>query len=264
MNTENPIRIPVILTAFGARQNTLEVRFFIENHFKKNFPQCDFHWAFASRSVQKHSDNDTPPSPERLLKQLADLGHDSAILQSLHVVCAAEFHKLIPICQAAPLNVPLGLPLLASLEDCQTAALAMDAVAHLPEDMAVVLALHGSSHPGGAFFHLLGKLFMETWGERAFYGMIEGQPDRIKTAKKIRAAGFSRAAILPFTLVTGQHFEKDLMGEKNSWYSAFLEEGIAPAIHPQGIGLRPKIVDIFCRHLRKALETLPSRPSASA
>ncbi|TYT74737.1 sirohydrochlorin cobaltochelatase [Desulfobotulus mexicanus] len=246
-------RIPVILTAFGTRENTSRVRDFMEAHFSKNFPDCNFHWAFAARSVQKNKNPDTPPSPEEVLQYLADQGHERTVLQSLHVVCAAEFHKLIPICKKATLETHLSLPLLASMEDCRAAALAMDGISGLPEDTAAVLALHGSSHPGGALFHLMGKTFREVWGNRAFYGMIEGEPGGTATAAVIKKAGFSKAVVFPFTLVTGRHFKEDLTGEKNSWHTAFMEAGVRPDFHAEGIGMNPAIADIFCAHLRHVL-----------
>ncbi|TWI75396.1 sirohydrochlorin cobaltochelatase [Desulfobotulus alkaliphilus] len=246
-------RVPVILTAFGTRENTRRVRDFLEAHFRKNFPDCDFHWAFAARSVQKNKNPDTPPSPEEILQRLADQGQQKAVLQSLHVVCAAEFHKLIPLCRKAPLDTRLSLPLLASMEDCRAAALAMDGPAGLDHDTAAVLALHGSSHPGGALFHLMGKTFREVWGNQAFYGMIEGEPGAMGTAAAIKKAGFSKAVVFPFTLVTGRHFSEDLAGKTNSWRSTFREAGIPAEFHPEGIGMNPAIGDIFCAHLRNAL-----------
>jgi sirohydrochlorin cobaltochelatase len=253
MPAHSPSRIPVILTAFGTQKDSQEVRDFLEARFREAFPQCDFHWAFASRSVQQHRTSHTPPPPELILRQLADAGHPCALIQSLHMVCAAEFHKLAALRRNAPLRTGLGLPLLASVEDCHQAALTLDEAAQLPEDTALVLALHGSIHPGGAFFHLFGKIFMETWGKRAFYGMIEGAPGKEEVARKVFEAGFTKAHILPFTLVKGRHFEEDLMGETNSWRKTFLAMGLTPDIPSRPMGLRPGIARIFCQHLEKAL-----------
>ncbi|MCW7754945.1 sirohydrochlorin cobaltochelatase [Desulfobotulus sp. H1] len=248
-------RTPVILTAFGTRNKTKETTDFIENYFRKTFPSCEFHWAFSARSVQKNRHQGTPPPPEKVLQELADQGHSGAVIQSLHVVCAAEFHKLIPLCRNAPLATQLSLPLLASVEDCRAAACALKpAVESLASDTAAVLALHGSSHPGGTLFHLMGRIFMETCGDRAFFGMIEGEPGKEAIARRIGKAGFTKAHIFPFTLITGIHVEKDLAGPEDSWKTAFLAAGITPAIDCRSLGRHPAILDIFGSHLRKTLD----------
>lgn len=249
-------KTPVILTSFGNRKGSSEVRAYLEDRFRREFPACEFHWALGSHFLQKLADPCLPPSPEKLLRQLHEEGHEKAVIQSLHIAPAAEYYKLVAISAQAPLVVRVSLPLLACRKDCKTAALTIQEMKHLPDNTAAVLLLHGSSHQGGEIFHQMGEIFTETWGEHAFYGVLEGMPDKVVLAEKIREAGFSGILLIPFMLAPSYHLERDLLGGKNSWKAFFDEKHMQVDILDTGIGLRPGIFDIFRNHLAKTLKGL--------
>lgn len=250
-------RPPVILAAFGTTAKAKATYAALEKRFSKRFPNLSFSWAFGSRFVQKHAKDAPPPTPETAVANCVAKGHKEVILQSLHVTCAAEFHRLTSLAASAPVPVTVGLPLLASEADCHKAVAALGSWEDLPTDTAVVVIIHGTRHPAGALFHLFGRIFCEKNKGRGFFGMLEGEPDRKQVSEMVEKAGFKKAFLVPFTLVAGRHLEKDIAGPANSWKTAFAAKGITTTIHKEGIGMHPAIADLFCDHLEMALQKTP-------
>jgi len=60
-------------------------------------------------------------------------------------------------------------------------------------------------------------------------------------------------------LVLGTHFYEDLAGNHDSWKWALEAEGISLSVEHRGIGYEKGIVDIFCKHIRDAVEVIKER-----
>ena len=64
--------------------------------------------------------------------------------------------------------------------------------------------------------------------------------------------------LIPFLLVAGMHFHKDLMGkQKQSWLSRFTEAGLEVSAAEEGLGMLPGIGELLADHVADALELLP-------
>ncbi|MDL2286459.1 sirohydrochlorin cobaltochelatase [Desulfococcaceae bacterium OttesenSCG-928-F15] len=247
-------KLPVILTSFGNRKGSSEVRAYLEKRFKAKFPDCEFYWALGSHHFQKLEDPLLPPSPQSILQRLHEEGHKRAVIQSLHIAPAGEYHKLVALSEKAPLQVEISPPLLACEEDCKMASLALSEEMHaLSEDTAALLILHGSAHEGGKVFHDMGKIFMKTWGKRAFYGLLEEKNSCPAMVERIRDAGFSKVFFMPFMLASSYHLEKDVLGRKNSWKALFEKHKIRVSIQNGMMGSKAEIADIFLQHLEKTI-----------
>ena len=243
----HPSRTQVILAAFGTTRGAKDVKRTFLDTFSSRFPTCDFHWTVASRFVRKSADT---ISPTECLARLVQEGH-RPVIQSLHVTCGSEFHRLVAESRAISDDVEIGLPLLASRDDCEKVAERL--LSEAPVSKATVLIAHGTKHPAGIFFHQVGERFAAKLGDRGFYGMIEGDPDRNALCETIRDSGFKKVHLLPMTLVSGVHFTRDLMGEEDSWKTAFQAAGISVTADPRGVGLHPGIVALFGDHLAARL-----------
>lgn len=247
-------KTPVILTSFGTRKGGTEVRNYLESRFRENFPDCEFYWAQSSRSFLNPENPSAAPSPQTLLHQLHEQGHKKVLIQSLHIAPATEYHKLTALCDQTPMQVRISPPLLSNREDCEKAARALKMIQELPEDVAAFLVLHGSSHEGGEIFHRMGGIFMEVWGKRAFYSVLEGNPSGFVSVQNIKRAGFSKIFLLPFMLDSEYHLKKDILAGKNSLKSLFEMQNLRITVHHKPVGLHPEIVSIFLAHLKKTLE----------
>jgi sirohydrochlorin cobaltochelatase len=70
--------------------------------------------------------------------------------------------------------------------------------------------------------------------------------------------GFNKAILTPFLLVSGYHFQKDINGEEQSWKNVFQQNGIRTRAIDEGLGENERIIALFGRHIREALDIIPA------
>ena len=60
--------------------------------------------------------------------------------------------------------------------------------------------------------------------------------------------------IIPFFLVAGMHFRRDIVGDSEfSWQSRFNKKRIAVDVIEQGLGMLPGVANIITRHIETAI-----------
>lgn len=255
-------KIPVVLTAFGTTTKALETYSFMNEIFVKNFPDRKLIWAYSSRMVKerlKKNKNLNLKDPAQALDELKEKGYLWAVVQSLHLICGHEFYRLIDQAQNAKIRTSVGLPLLYSPEDCIKTAKALTSGFEDNGREAKVFVGHGTDHHSWSSYAAVSRIFNEIYDAGKIY-MGEVEHESISMKKiiyDIKKSGCAKARLIPFMLVAGVHFREDLAGNEESWKSAFEKEGIDVVMERDGIGLNEKIVEIFCSHIREALEVIP-------
>ncbi|MEA1966750.1 MAG: sirohydrochlorin cobaltochelatase [Thermodesulfobacteriota bacterium] len=63
--------------------------------------------------------------------------------------------------------------------------------------------------------------------------------------------------LVPFLLVAGVHFNEDLTKNEDSWGKTFQKNGIKVSVVDHGAGKLKPVTDIFCRHIKEALDVIP-------
>lgn len=251
------MNIPIVMAAFGTGTEAVKTYDLIDRIVREHFPGHDIVWAYTSRTVKRRFQD--LKSPGQALSELKDKGHTWAAVQSLHVVCGHEFHRLMEEIAGIDIRISVGLPLLISPEDYEMVVNAVTPL--LPSDMteeAAVLIGHGTDHPSWSAYPALAYMLRERFGQKIHIGLVEeGCPSRESVVASVKAAGFERVRLIPFMLVAGIHFHKDLMGDEDSWKTAFETEGISVSADSSGLGCRDDIVRIYCRHIRDALNVIP-------
>ena len=190
------MNIPIILAAFGTSTRAMATYDGIDAYYKKAFPGYDIHWAFTSRmvasKVRKNAGREVL-HPYQVFDLLRQAGHDWAVLQSLHLTCGHEFQRLVDDAKASPVRVSMGLPLLSSPGDCMEVARILEPLFQGPEDQAVVLVGHGTDHPAWSMYTAAGSILKQTYGERAFVGVVEeGFPEQEEVVQEVRDKGFQK------------------------------------------------------------------------
>lgn len=255
------MNIPIVMAAFGTTTRALETYSFIDKRLKKHFPDHEIFWAYSSRMVKdwiKKRRGIELGHPHQVLAELKDMGYKWAVVQSFHILCGHEFYRLVEEVKESPLRISIGLPLLSDPEDYEAVVQALlDKESSHNEKEATVLVGHGTDHPVWASYIALHYMFRDKFGPDAYVGVVEGYPSRDKIVESIYRSGIKKARIIPFMLVAGAHFQEDLMGDNDSWKAAFEKKGISVLLKSKGIGFNLDIIDIFCRHIREALDMIP-------
>ncbi len=253
--------IPIVMAAFGTTTRALETYAFIDEICRERFAGHEILWSYSSRMVKdwikKRRDIDLK-HPHQVLSELKDKGHKWAVVQSLHLLCGHEFYRLVEEVGESPVRTSIGLPLLCDHEDYEAVVRGLGKDLSQNEDEAVILVGHGTDNPIWSSYLALHHMFRKEFGSNIYVGVVEGDPSRDKIVAAVKGAGVERVRLVPFMFVAGTHFQEDLAGDDDSWKTAFEERGISVLLEERGLGFRQEIVEIFCRHIREALDVIPS------
>jgi sirohydrochlorin cobaltochelatase len=252
---------PIVLVASGTTTAASATYRRIDAECRRHFPEHAIHWAYSSRVIRRrvrdHS-GEVLPTPQAVLESLRRDGCRRAVVQSLHLICGIEFHRLVWQAAHSPLHIHLGLPLLASPEDFDALLEWVAAVRPAAEGEALVLVGHGTAHPAWMAYAVLAQRLHERFGETVFLGQVKGRPSPEGIADRLAAAGCRRVHLRPFMLVAGAHFMQDIAGpQAASWQSRLAGRGLEVSAAAEGLGAHAIPVGIFCRHIAAALAGRP-------
>ena len=251
---------PIVIAAFGTTSRARATYAKVDSRLRERFPGHEIHWAYSSRMVRhrlKQQAVDLPP-PGAVLERIAARGHEWAVVQSFNMICGHEFHRLREDVLNGPVRVGIGHSLLCSPADFCAVTKALKPVFETKIPEATVLVGHGTDHCAWSVYPAFESVLRKKYGVRAFVGVVEGDwPDRDTVIENVLMAGFKRVRLVPLMLVAGVHFEEDLAGPEDSWKSAFEERGVEVTLEAEGLGSRNRIIDIFCEHIRDAMDVIP-------
>jgi sirohydrochlorin cobaltochelatase len=254
---------PIVLVASGTATRAAATYARIEADCRKRFPGHPIHWAYSSRAIRRRiaaRRGEAPPTPASVLEALHRAGGRQAVVQSLHLITGIEFHHLVWQAARSPLDVHLGLPLLAHPEDFTAIIDWIDSIAPAAGEEALVLVGHGTAHPAWMAYDLLARQIADRWGPHIQLGQVKGEPSSSAVAERLKTAGYRRATLRPFMLVAGAHFMQDLAGDRpGAWQTQLARQGLSVTPVAEGLGAHPSVIAIFCRHIQAALNARPLR-----
>ena len=248
------------MAAFGTTTRALETYSFMDERIKTGFPDHEILWSYSSRMVKnwiKKRRNIDLKHPHQVLTELKEKGHKWAVVQSLHLICGHEFYRLADEVKQVSIRTSIGLPLLSDPEDYEAVAQSLGSDFYDREDEALVFVGHGTDHPAWVSYLAFHYIFRERQGRNIFIGVVENRPSKEETVEAVLKEGFKKVHLVPFMLVAGAHFKEDLIGNDNSWQTAFEENHISVSVETRGLGFNLGIVDMFLKHIKNALDVIP-------
>ena len=256
---------PIVLAAFGTSSWSMDTYRMMGTAVQAAFPHHPVVWAYTSRIVRaqmrKHGHTDLK-SPGQVLAELGQAGLRWAVVQSLHLICGHEFYRLVDEVNDSAIRTSMGLPLLTAPEDYREVAAAILATHPDVSGTAVVLVGHGTDHPAWTAYPALAQIIGAAGGTHVHMATIEGASSMDETVADVLRSGVRHVLLIPLMLVAGVHLQEDIAGDDGSWKQAFLEAGLSVTVGSKGLGRHPAVIDIFIRHIRDALATIPDRAPA--
>jgi sirohydrochlorin cobaltochelatase len=257
----------ILLVAFGTTVPAARVAFDnIDRKVRVAFPDIEVRWAYTSRIIRRKlaRGGEIIPSEIGALAAMADDGFTRVAVQSLHTIPGQEFHGLARTAKAFE-GMPKGIerivvarPLLATSKDLERAVDAL--AANFPKERkagdAVVLMGHGTHHPANNFYPAL-QYFLWKKDPNALVGTVEGVPLLDDVLAELRKRNVTKAYLMPFMSVAGDHARNDLAGdEPDSWKSILTKAGIECIPVLKGTAEFDAVVDIWVDHLKAAVAAL--------
>ena len=251
---------PIVIVAFGTTTKAKTTYRHLHTKLEKLLPDREILWAYSSKKITKElQDNDESiRSPTEVLTSLSKKGHTKATVQSLHLFPGTEFHGLLNIAAKSPLQCCIGLPLLTSPVDYQYIADLLAPTITSRPDRAILILGHGTTHPSWTGYFSLEKILRQNFGDKIFVGVVEEFPDSAHLVDEIAESNHDKVTIVPFFLIAGMHYRRDIVAEgKDSWVSQLTEKNIEVEVIDSGIGMLPGLETLLVRHIREAETTKP-------
>lgn len=248
----------IILTAFGTTTRAQETYHHLEELIAPRFTDCLIHWAFSSPTVRRLA-NRQPSASASVTDIVNNLKNPGKIvIQSLHILPGYEFHRVVSESRELPHQAAIGRPLLNRPEDFSLVAQALNTIIENSDHDAALILGHGTDHPCRYLYHQLEKELLLQAGPHTYFTTIEKPlvPAEL-IIDKIAADGHKRVFCIPFLMVAGMHFFRDIIGDSNdSWQNRFQQRQIVLDAYDQGIALLDGISSIFCDHIEEAFASL--------
>jgi len=269
----------IVLAPYGTlNKDALGTYDCIRAAYERAFPGSPVLLAFTSKLMARRlleKEGVAVPEVPAALDRLHAEGSKRAILQSLQIVPGSEFHRAAALArfwqagQKAFDRLALGLPLLASLDDCRRVSNLLPAFLSVSNGLdsgqgkkqidSVVLVAHGTGHPADALYSQLSEVLRREHKDaiNVFLGSIEGYPGLAEITEDLKSCKTKSVLLLPFLLVAGGHVNDDLAGKSgDSWLCTLTREGFIIRADLRGLGDRPEIVGLFIEHSRRAMEKM--------
>lgn len=250
----------LILAAFGTTSSARKTYDHIDAAIRPLFSDCQIHWTYTSPTVRRELSGKKGGAEESLTDLLLKLNQDSqnkVVIQSIHITPGHEFHRIVRSSAASVVPTAIGMPLLTAPDDYQRVAQSLLPLIESNPGSAVLIVGHGTDHPTWTAYPALQVVLRKYSGKRVFVATLEKFPDSSTLIDEIAANGYQRALVIPFLMVAGMHFKRDIIGDiDSSWKKRLEKKNIHLTFHDQGLGLLQGVSGILCDHIRTAFQTL--------
>ncbi len=251
---------PILMPVFGATATALVTYNHLDNAIRKHFTDNEIIWCYSSRLGTKktpHQKDAAHLSLEEALRQLNARQIDRVVVQPLHLLPGNEFHDLQKTIRNSGLASITAMPLLTTPYDYHTIGeILRPTITEIPKK-AILLLGHGTTHPTWSAYYCLEKILRQKFGERIFVGALEKFPDSQGLPDEIRAAGFTEVCIIPFLLIAGMHYNRDIVGDgRASWMTRLRNTGLIVEAISHGLGLFPGVDKLIIHHITEALRAV--------
>jgi len=246
----------------------------IEKALQAAYPDWSVRRAFTAQIIINHvqaRDGEKIDNVAQALDRAVANGVKKLIVQPTHLMHGAEYDELIgtltgyqdkieTIYIAEPLLGEVGADATVINADKEAVAKAVVAEAAVPDDVALVLMGHGTSHTANVTYNQMQTQMEQLGYKNVFVGTVEGEPEDTECSvviDKIREAGFTRVVLRPLMVVAGDHANNDMADpeDEESWLSQFTATGAFESIECQiaGLGRIADVQALYVAHTADAI-----------
>ncbi|GMQ55655.1 sirohydrochlorin cobaltochelatase [Vallitalea sediminicola] len=195
-------------------------------------------------------------TPKEALKRLIEEGFEHIIVQPTHIIPGFEYDKIKTIVNIMNHNknvhITLSCPLLYHKNDYKEVIEALKTyIPSVDTNEAVVLLGHGTEHYANTSYYYL-QYLLENEQLPILIGTIEDGIESI--IKRLKKGKYSKAVLMPFLVVAGDHAHNDMAGdEEDSWKNVLIANDIEVRTITKGLGGNQAIRKIYLNHLKEAV-----------
>ncbi len=255
----------IIVASFGTshRESINRSLTAIEQEIADAFTGIEVRRAFTSRMVLdilKKKENLHIEHLEDVLKQAAEEGIESVIVQPTHFLKGNDYKKLEEL--VLEYNdkfdeLLIGEPLLNEESDFEilTEALLKRVEPYTDGQTAVCFVGHGVDAQTNEAYRILQEKLRKNGADHCYIGTIKGSPEKEMILAQMRKQGICKKVVLfPLMIVAGAHAVKEMAGdEEGTWKSLFEQSGYEVECVQIGLGEYPEVRKLFAEHMKTVI-----------
>ena len=268
----------ILVVSFGTSFNDNRVATIggVEKAIAAAFPEWSVRRAFTAQIIINHiaaRDGEQINNMQQALDLAKEAGVKNLVIAPTHLMHGAEYDELVAALEPykADINIVVAEPLLGEVgadatvinDDKKAVAEAVVAAAAVPEDSALVLMGHGTSHTANVTYNQMQTVMDELGYKNVFIGTVEGEPEDTAcevVIGKVKDAGFKNVVLRPLMVVAGDHANNDMADPEDpeSWFSQFTAAGAFDKVDCQinGLGEIPAVQDIYVAHVKAVVDQI--------
>ena len=268
----------ILVVSFGTSFNDNRVATIggVEKAIAAAFPEWSVRRAFTAQIIINHiaaRDGEQINNMQQALDLAKEAGVKNLVIAPTHLMHGAEYDELVAALEPykADINIVVAEPLLGEVgadatvinDDKKAVAEAVVAAAAVPEDSALVLMGHGTSHTANVTYNQMQTVMDELGYKNVFIGTVEGEPEDTAcevVIGKVKDAGFKNVVLRPLMVVAGDHANNDMADPEDpeSWFSQFTAAGAFDKVDCQinGLGEIPAVQAIYVAHVKAVVDQI--------
>ena len=266
----------LLVVSFGTSFNDSRAKDIggIEKALQAAYPDWAVRRAFTAQIIINHvqaRDEEKIDNVAQALERAVANGVKKLVVQPTHLMHGAEYDELCGVLEgyadkfekvvvAEPLLGEVGADATVINADKEAVAKAVVAEANVPEDTALVLMGHGTSHTANVTYNQMQAQMDQLGYKNVFIGTVEGEPEDTAcdvVIGKVKDAGFTKVVLRPLMVVAGDHANNDMADpeDEESWLSQFTASGAFESIDCQieGLGRIADVQALYVAHTADAI-----------
>lgn len=266
----------LLVVSFGTSFNDSRAKDIggIEKALQAAYPDWAVRRAFTAQIIINHvqaRDEEKIDNVAQALDRAVANGVKKLVVQPTHLMHGAEYDELCGVLEgyadkfekvvvAEPLLGEVGADATVINADKEAVAKAVVAEANVPEDTALVLMGHGTSHTANVTYNQMQAQMDQLGYKNVFIGTVEGEPEDTAcdvVIGKVKDAGFTKVVLRPLMVVAGDHANNDMADpeDEESWLSQFTASGAFESIDCQieGLGRIADVEALYVAHTADAI-----------
>ena len=269
----------LLVVSFGTSFNDSRAKDIggIEKALIAAYPDWAVRRAFTAQIIINHvqaRDGEKIDNMAQALDRAVASGVKKLVVQPTHLMHGAEYDELCGVLEgyadkfekvvvAEPLLGEVGADATVINADKEAVAKAVVAEANVPEDTALVLMGHGTSHTAKVTYSQMQTQMDQLGYKNVFIGTVEGEPEETACQaiiEAVKAAGFKKVVLRPLMVVAGDHANNDMADpeDEESWLSQFTAATAFDSIDCQieGLGRIADVEALYVAHTADAIAAI--------
>ena len=269
----------LLVVSFGTSFNDSRAKDIggIEKALIAAYPDWAVRRAFTAQIIINHvqaRDGEKIDNMAQALDRAVASGVKKLVVQPTHLMHGAEYDELCGVLEgyadkfekvvvAEPLLGEVGADATVINADKEAVAKAVVAEANVPDDSALVLMGHVTSHTAKVTYSQMQTQMDQLGYKNVFIGTVEGEPEETACQaiiEAVKAAGFKKVVLRPLMVVAGDHANNDMADpeDEESWLSQFTAANAFDSIDCQieGLGRIADVEALYVAHTADAIAAI--------